>query len=374
VEAVLCRQRPERIVYAPNYWQWLAHHRHHGTLPEQLAACRTPLELLEYLGVDVFSRNLYCDQRRCWFGGLSEIEWEGVQVEQQETVEGDDLLVQRVVHTAAGDLTERLRYQHSQSTLAQVEHLVEDFARELDAYEQLVRGRRWRFARDRYQQEQDRVGDAGLVMPGELYSPLKMLHLDLGAVNTNYLLVDQPQWASVLLAVHEEAQLELVRQMSEAGVPAMMAMDNLDTMFHPPRQVEQYSASFYERASTICHEHGSTFIIHACGKQRANLQRIAALGVDGLEGVAFPPLGDVQLDEALEMTGDRFIVTGGISGVETDRLQTREEVFAYVKELFGRLRPYAHRFIFASSCNTAITARWEQLVWFRDAWREYGGL
>ena len=37
----------------------------------------------------------------------------------------------------------------------------------------------------------------------------------------------------------------------------MMAMDNLDTAFHTPRYVEEFSASFYEQASRICHEHGA---------------------------------------------------------------------------------------------------------------------
>ncbi len=36
----------------------------------------------------------------------------------------------------------------------------------------------------------------------------------------------------------------------------------------------------------------------------------------------------------------------------------------------ARLRPYAHRFILAASCNTAINARLETLLDFRDAWRE----
>ena len=120
----------------------------------------------------------------------------------------------------------------------------------------------------------------------------------------------------------------------------------------------------------MCHDKGSKFFIHACGRQRANLKLIASLGVDGLEGVAYPPLGDVELDEALAATGERFIVTGGISAAETDRLATRDAVFQYVGNLFRRMRPFLHRFVFAASCNTAITATWEQLVWFRDAWRE----
>jgi uroporphyrinogen-III decarboxylase len=283
-------------------------------------------------------------------------------------------VIDRVYFTSTGVLTERQRYVQEHSTLVQEKFVVVDYGRELDAYEDLVRGRRWQFLAERYEQHQQAVGERGMVVAGELFGPLKMLHFDLGPENTTFLLSDHPDRAADLMAAHEKTQLDLVQQMATYGVPAMMAMDNLDTMFHSPQYVEQYSAPFYEQASRICHEHGSTFFIHACGQQRANLKLIASLGVDGLEGVASPPLGDVELDEAFAATGDRFVLTGGISAAETERLQSRQAVRTYVKQLTDRLRPFAHRFVLASACNTAITTRWEQLVWFRDAWREFGDL
>ena len=154
----------------------------------------------------------------------------------------------------------------------------------------------------------------------------------------------------------------------------MMAMDNLDTAFHPPRLVEQCSASFYEQAGRICREYNGRFFIHACGQQKANMGLIGSLGVDGLEGVAPPPLGDVELDEAMRLSGERMIITGGISAIEFERLKTREAVFAYVRELFARMGPLAHRFVLSASCATPFSAPWKTLVDFRDAWREYGRL
>jgi len=158
--------------------------------------------------------------------------------------------------------------------------------------------------------------------------------------------------------------------MAAAGVPAMMAMDNLDAAFHTPAYLEKFSASFYEQASRIAHAHGSTFFIHACGRQRINLKLMDSLGVDGLEGVAYPPLGDVQLDEAMALTSDRFLITGGISAMETEKFQSAGEVRRYLEDLFGRLRPYSHRFMLAASCNTSIRTPWKVIQWFRDAWQE----
>jgi len=363
VADVLARRTPPRIAYAPNYWQWFAHHRNHGLLPPEVAHCRDQLELIQTLGLEVFSRNIYCDERRGWWGGLCEETWNGGV---REWAEGRD----RVIERAYGRLTERLRYVFDESTLVQEKFAVDDYANQLDDLEALLLARRWRFLPERFAAFQKRVGPEGFVVAGELTSPLKMLHVLLGPENTTYCLVDCPERARELMALHEAAQLDLVRQMAQAGVRAMMAMDNLDTAFHPPYYVERYSASFYEKASRICHEHGCLFFIHACGHQRDNLPLIASLGVDGLEGVAFPSLGDVELDDAMRLGGDRLIVTGGISAQEFERLRTREAVFAYVKELFGRMRPYAHRFIFSASCNTPYTAPWQTILWFRDAWQE----
>ncbi|MBN2291872.1 MAG: hypothetical protein JXM70_05570 [Pirellulales bacterium] len=374
INKILNRETPDRIVYAPNYWQWFAHHANHGILPDEIKDCADQLEMIRRLGLDVFSRNIYCDQRRAWFGGLAEERWDGVEATGEEEQCGGDLLFRKIYRTRSGELTERLKYIFEESTLVQEEFLVDDYMNQLPVFREFVSGRRWSFDADRYRAEQEKVGPDGVVIAGELHSPLKMLHFLANPVQTTYMLVDREDEVREICALHEEAQLDLVRQMAEAGVRVMMAMDNLDSTFHPPRYVEQYSASFYQRAAEICHRHGALFFIHACGNQKANLSLISSLGVDGLEGVAYPPLGDTQLDEAFAMTHDSFIITGGISGIETGNLKSRDEVFRYVEDLFNRVRPYANRFVLSASCNTSVDAKWETLVHFRDAWRELGSL
>lgn len=90
-----------------------------------------------------------------------------------------------------------------------------------------------------------------MVVAGELFSPLKALHLFAGPVNATYLITDEGARVRELLALHEAAQLDLVRQMAAAGVPAMMAMDNLDTAFHPPAYVERFSVSNFPTAKAV---------------------------------------------------------------------------------------------------------------------------
>jgi uroporphyrinogen decarboxylase len=360
------------MIYAPNCWQWFEHQLNHRLLPPELADCRTQLDLIRHLGLDVFSRNIYCEQQQAWFAGLSTEVCPGLEVHEEVCPEGCDRLITRTYRTPRGTLTERKRYVFAESTLVQEAFLLDSAAPDLDAFEALVNARSWRFDPARFQHWQRAVGDDGIINAGELYSPLKLLHLAAGADNAVYLLEDHPERCREWLARHEAAQLDLVRQMLAAGVRAMISMDNLDAAFHPPAYLERYSASFYEKASRLCEQAGAVFFIHACGRQRPILPLIASLGVDGLEGVAYPTLGDIELDDAMRLAGDRLILTGGISALETERFQTRDEVRRYVEDLLRRMAPYRHRFMLSASCNTSIRTPWPVLTWFCDAWREFG--
>lgn len=373
VRAVLDRRAAGTPVFAPNYWQWFTHHRNHRRLPPELRDCRTQLDMIRRLGLPVFSRNIYCDPERGWFGGLSHESAAGFEIVEQRAADGADTVTDRVYRSPAGELRERRRYVREESTLVQETFLLDGSGDGIELFERLVAARRWRFDAGAYAAVAREVGDDGLAVAGELFSPLKLMHLSAGAANAVYLLEDHPDRCRAIMAAHEDAQLDLLRQMLAARVPAVMAMDNLDAAFHPPEYLERCSASFYARASALCREAGSAFFIHACGQQRAILPRIGELGVDGLEGVAHPPLGDVELDDALRLTGDRLIVTGGITAMETERFRTSEDVRAYVRGLLARMRPFAHRFMLSAGCNTSIRTSWDVIRWFAEAWHAEAG-
>jgi uroporphyrinogen-III decarboxylase len=373
VFSVLQNKYPSDIVFAPNYWQWFSHHKNHGILPDEIKHCETQLDMIKYLGLDVFSRNIYCNQDEYWFGGICDEYFEGSEAKTSTHLENGDKITTKEYHLKSGILTEQLRYVFSESTVVQKKFLITDYAKQAKLLEQFVAARIWKYNKAKYAAIQEKIGSSGTVILGEFFSPLKMFHLTMDPIHTVYFLLEEPEFAKSLLALHEKSQLDLVKQCVSAGVKVIMAMDNLDTMFHPPDFVEEYSSSFYSKASDICHAHGARFFIHACGNQLGNLPLISSYGVDGLEGVAFPPFGDVGLDEAMRMTPEHFIITGGISAIETRDLKSKKEVFEYVRKLFEKMRPYKNRFMFSASCNTPIDTKWDTIKHFRDAWFEYKG-
>jgi hypothetical protein len=371
LDKILLWEQPSRFVYSPNYWQWFKHQKDHNLLPEEIKHCQTLLDLYLYLGVDIFSRNIYSDPEKYWFGGICDEVNDAFEVIENKSLSGMDKVTEKEYRSLDGHLSEKLIYLFNESTLVQNKFLVTDYANEFEVFKQFVAKRRWTFNKRKYDDICQSVGDNGIVIAGEFFSPLKMLHFAMGPVNTVYFLMEYPDKAKELMELHEKAQLDCIKECVDYGVKVIMSMDNLDTMFHPPDYVAEYSSSYYKKASAICHSAGAKFFIHACGQQKDNLKLISSYGVDGLEGVASPPLGDVMLDEALAITHEHFIMTGGISAMETRDLKSRAEIFRYVEDLFKKMVPYKSRFIFSSSCNTSIDTRWETIIHFRDAWMEY---
>ena len=371
IEKILVHLMPSRFVYAPNYWQWFKHQQDHGLLPDEIRHCNSQLDLCNYLGVDIFSRNVYSNPEEYWFGGICTELIDDFELREIKTDSGLDKITLKEYRSSSGFLNERLIFKFAESTLVQDKFLVTDYSGDLKLLEHFVKSRRWIFNKERFDNISREVGENGIVIAGEFYSPLKMLHLIMGPVNTVYFLMEYPFEANSIMGHHEKAQLDCIKQAVDGGIKIIMAMDNLDTMFHPPDFVKEYSSSFYIKASDICNKSGARFFIHACGQQRDNLKLISSYGVDGLEGVASPPLGDIMPEEVMDLTDDNFIMTGGISAMETRDLKNREAIFKYVEELFRKMLPYKNRFIFSSSCNTAINTSWETIKHFRDAWLQY---
>ncbi|MEA2062268.1 MAG: uroporphyrinogen decarboxylase family protein [Gemmatimonadota bacterium] len=364
--AVLAGETPERAVFCPNIWQWFEYQKLHGLVPAEFQGFSTQLEVLKYMEVDIFSRNLLTDVRRSWIGGHAEFKYTDVEVTEQ--VEGNRRKI--TYRTPEGPLTETLFFDEKGCTLVQEEYLFKDFSTEYPAWKALFEDRRFSFDAGSYEDLVKKVGQDGLVIVGEFTCPLKQLHWNARADSSIYLLFDHEKEMIELMEIYEAKVLEFCTELVNShGVKVVMTMDNLDSMFYTPDQFEKYCAPFFRRISRVCHDAGAYFFSHACGRQREILDQVVECGIDGLEGIAFPPLGDIDLWEA-RLAGEKFIVNGGLSAVQLEGPVTRTQAEDYVEKLFLKMRPF-HRFTFAMSCNTSILTAWDTLRYYRDAWHKY---
>lgn len=189
-------------------------------------------------------------------------------------------------------------------------------------------------------------------------------------------MIDHPDEMRELARIHEKKALALIQNVVDnADADIFISLDNLDSAFYPPRFYEDYCRDFFRQAAEIVHSRKKLFVVHACGRNRALLPLVGASGVDCLEGITPPPLGDVELREARKLAGsENFTVNGGMSSPNQEITQVAEaRLHEYTRCLMDSMGDKRH-FIFASSCNTSVATPWENLIHFRDAAREYGAL
>jgi hypothetical protein len=152
--------------------------------------------MINYLGADVFSRNIYCRQDEYWFGGICDEYFEGGEVVNSIRFDKRNKLTAKEYRFDKGKLSEELLYVFDESTIVQKKFLITDYKEQGSLLEQFVASRKWKFNREKFEQVQLEVGDRGIVIAGEFFSPLKMLHLTMGPVNSVYFLMEQPEFAA----------------------------------------------------------------------------------------------------------------------------------------------------------------------------------
>lgn len=370
IETLLNNQEPDRIVYSPNIWQWFNHHKNKGSLPDPLKKCKTLVEAHQALGEDCFSRNLATDQRNQWYGGFSDVHFTG---EIKWNIRKDKNHVIHEYSTPFGLLSEEFLYDDGNSTLVQNKYLITDPARELKAFKILVQSRNQIFNAEKWQSFEEKIRPIGMNICGDWCCPLKLLHFAANPENTVYMLTDYESLCREIMEIHTCKILESITTALRQGVRVIMSMDNLDSFFYPPHYFRSYCRDFYSKVADICHRYNARFMIHACGRIKDLLIPCVECGVDGLEGVTPPPLGDVSLAEARSITGNRFICNGGITAPVQENIKTKQDCYDYTRSVFEGM-PDRRDFVFSMSCNTSIHTSYDVIRWFGDASRELSSM
>ncbi|MBM4032493.1 MAG: hypothetical protein FJ291_12005 [Planctomycetes bacterium] len=187
------------------------------------------------------------------------------------------------------------------------------------------------------------IGDSGLYIPTLDPSPVQQLiEMDMGMASFYYLLQDHRAEVEALLdAMHacRVQEYEIVARRSPA--PALMPVENTSTTLISPPLYRRYSLPQLRDFCRICRRHGKKAILHMCGHLKGLLPELAETGLDGINALTPPPVGDLPFEDALDALGDRLIILGGIfdGAVFQKERVTRQEIWRALDRLFTpRLR------------------------------------
>ena len=111
--------------------------------------------------------------------------------------------------------------------------------------------------------------------------------------------------------------------------------------------------------------------IHNCGFLGDRLELLAESGVDGIECMDPPPLGDVELADAKRRVGDRVFLKGNMDSANVLLRGTDEDVERTVRDCLEAGMP-GGGYILSTACSTAPDVRPERMLRIRELVEKYG--
>jgi len=116
---------------------------------------------------------------------------------------------------------------------------------------------------------------------------------------------------------------------------------------------------------------GGMSYLHVCGFVGDRLELMVDTGVDGIECLDPPPLGDVQLDEAKRRVGDRVFLKGNLDSVNTLWRGSDDQVRAAVRGCLAHASK-GGGYILSSACSVAPEVPPARMRMIGDMVRELG--
>jgi uroporphyrinogen-III decarboxylase len=188
---------------------------------------------------------------------------------------------------------------------------------------------------------------------GEVTSPFDYF-LDLFGFSGGFLaLIEEPDRSKEILARFADGVARIAREQADRGVDAIkISSPFAGAGFISPRHYREFVLPFERRVAAAIREKGIFSYTHTCGAVGDRLEMIGETGVAGIECLDPPPLGDVELEDALARVGGTLFIKGNIDPVHTLLFGTPEAIAADAR---GRLAAGAAHggYILSTACSIA---------------------
>ena len=235
-----------------------------------------------------------------------------IRTEQEQT--GSPEWVDDVTHvdTPAGPLRSTVRASTLKKPGYTVEHLLKepaDLAKLLS-----VPYVPYPFDAQPYWKSEAEVGDRGITMFGVGHAMYGLQTLT-GSENFAFWSIDCRDALVEVMDEYGRRLLARVKEALAAGIRGVFGWVGPELCIPPLMSVRDFDefVTPYDRAIIdAIHEAGGSVWVHCHGKMGPVLERFMEMGVDVLNPIEPPPMGDVTLDEVFQRVGDGMGVDGNI--------------------------------------------------------------
>ncbi len=303
-ECVLAAFRGERapVVWQPRLEHWYNVNKAQGTLPPRYRGMEL-LEVYDDLGCSVRPYHIFNRTIRA-------IDDPGLKVRAEERPG-------QVVYTYETPVGSMEAVERRTGLAQQRSEFPIKGPEDLPKMEWIVRGRRWEFDREKYEQGLREVGERSAPMIYIARVSLQRLFLEyMGFENTIFALHDHPQEMERFIQAIEETDDEMYRVVCESPIPIVNLGDNVHSDMLPPPLFERWILPYYQRRAAQLREAGKFSYSHWDGYVRPLLPYARKCGFDGLEAITPVPQGDVTLEEVKEAFGAELTLVDGLPATD----------------------------------------------------------
>jgi hypothetical protein len=182
-----------------------------------------------------------------------------------------------------------------------------------------------------------RVGGDGLAVMG-VASGLCYPNDMLGTELASYLWATQPDVIARMVQVAADRLYALLEEACAAGVDCVRVYGGeYATQLMGPAAWRELVVPHDARLVEMVHAHGGIVHYHNHGNMRRFLGQIADLGIDSLDPIEQPPYGDIEMDEAFRLVGERVCLVGGLDDMEILETRPLDEIRRRGAELIERV-------------------------------------
>jgi len=188
---------------------------------------------------------------------------------------------------------------------------------------------------------------------GEVTSPFDYLLDALGHQEGLMALLLEPEQCEMMLDRYAKGVAEIARMQARIGVDAIKLSSPFAGMgFISPAHYRRFVLPYERIIVEAVHEEKVPIYTHTCGAIGDRLEMMVEAGVDGIECLDPPPLGNVELADAASRIGGQVFIKGNLDSVNLLLRGSEEEVGSEVRRTLevGSTMP---GFILSTACSVA---------------------
>jgi len=225
---------------------------------------------------------------------------------------------------------------------------------------------------DRFQAWDEYVGDGGVVYLSAGYSAIgHLMHYWMGVENLMYATMDCPDVLHAVVEQINESNLRMIDLLAASPAPIVIMGDNFSSDLQPPRFFAKWSRPYFTEAIRRLHAAGKYVPVHIDGKLRGSITMLREVGMDCVDAVTPPPMGDLTPAECRAEAGPDIILSGGVSPDLWYDYVPEESFVAAVKEWLA-IKRISPRLIANAGDQVPPGAAENRITLMRDLVDTYG--